>query len=64
MDGRPFRHHPAIALAVTRISPAPAADQKQHYENYQDGLHIRTSLVGGSGNDLCNGRPTSSLCTY
>ena len=45
-----------IALAApTRVSPAPATEQKQHHQNNQYGFHCCTSLVRGSWTDLCNG---------
>jgi hypothetical protein len=38
--------------APTRISPAPAADQKQHHKNNQYGFHLVTSPVRGSGTSV------------
>ena len=55
--------HPVIALAApTRVSPAPATEQKQHQKNNQYGFHVVPHLLGGSWTGLCNGRLTSSLC--
>jgi hypothetical protein len=45
----------------TRVSPAPAAEQKQHQKNDQYGFHGCTSVVGESKSGLCNGRLTSSV---
>jgi hypothetical protein len=51
-----------IALgAPTRVSPAPATEQKQHQKNNQYSIHVVTSFVRGSWTGLCNGRPISSL---
>jgi hypothetical protein len=49
MYGHPFALHPVIALAVTGVAPPSAAEQEQHNKNNQNGLHVRTSLVGGGG---------------
>jgi hypothetical protein len=54
--------HPVCALvAPTRVSPAPATEQKQHHKNNQHGFHCCTSLVRGSWTDLDNGHLISSL---
>ena len=45
----------------TRVSPAAAAEQKQHQENDQYGLHVYTSIVRKSGSGLWNGRLISSV---
>jgi hypothetical protein len=53
-----------ILAAPTRVSPAPATEQKQHHKNNQYGFHCRTSLVRGSWTYLCNGHLISSLKPY
>jgi hypothetical protein len=54
-------NNPTIALAApTRVSPAPATEQKQDQKNNQYGFHCCTSLVRGSWTGLWNGRLTSS----
>jgi hypothetical protein len=62
------RHQDALSVprvlgltAPTRVSPAPATEQKQHHQNNQYGFHCCTSLVRGSWTDLDNGHLISSL---
>jgi hypothetical protein len=44
------RVHPAIALAApTRVSPAPATEQKQHHKNNQYGFHVVPHLYEEAG---------------
>jgi hypothetical protein len=50
----------SLPLAIpTRVAPAAATEQKQHYKNNQNGFHVCTSLVRGSRDGLCNGHLTS-----